>query len=75
MDFNVVPGKPDFFANSSDDEITTTAEVRGRITPELWNPLTGETAILQVEHVRHDEEDYTRFPLNLGAVTAQFVVD
>lgn len=63
-----------FFANSSDDEINTTAEVRGRITPEIWDPLTGEITPVSAEYLNRDGHEYTRFPLNLKAVTAMFVV-
>ncbi|MGQ0634227.1 MAG: glycosyl hydrolase [Planctomycetaceae bacterium] len=63
-----------FFANSSNDEVDTTAEVRGRIRPELWDPMTGEVRPLQADYVRDGGEEYTRFPLKLNAVSATFVV-
>ena len=64
-----------FFANSSDDAVETIVEVRGKIIPELWNPITGEIkTINETEHVKRDGKDYTRFPLVLKAVTSTFVV-
>ncbi len=64
-----------FFANSSNDVVETFAEVRGNIRPELWDPSTGQiTSITQVEHLKKNGHDYTRFPLKLKAVTSIFVV-
>lgn len=64
-----------FFANSSNDKVDTTAEVRGRIKPELWDPLTGDvTPLPDVDYVQRGGQEYTRFPLQLEAVTATFVV-
>ncbi len=64
-----------FFANSSDDNIETIVEVKGSIHPELWDPTNGLiTPIKQVETVKKKGISYTRFPLNLKAVTSSFVV-
>jgi hypothetical protein len=64
-----------FFANSSNDRVDTTAEVRGRIKPELWDPLTGDTTPLpKVDYMQRGGQEYTRFALQLQAVTATFVV-
>jgi hypothetical protein len=64
-----------FFANSSDDAVVTTAELRGAIEPQLWDPLTGRVSIADaVEYVERDGQTYTRLPLKLDPVTAMFVV-
>ncbi len=64
-----------YFANSSDDMVETFAEVQGKIIPELWNPVDGESSqIKEVEYLKRDGKDYTRFPLKLKAVTSIFVV-
>ena len=64
-----------YFANSSDDSIETYAQVQGKIIPELWNPENGETSqIKEVEYLKMNGRDYTRFPLKLNAVTSTFVV-
>jgi len=64
-----------YFANSSDDTVDTFAELRGRLKPELWDPLTGDiTAISHVEQIDKDGTSYTRFPLKLNPVSAIFVV-
>jgi len=64
-----------FFANSSDDEVSTYARVRGRIKPELWDPYTGEMVNLKdVRYIREHGKIYTRFPLKLDPVRSVFIV-
>jgi hypothetical protein len=64
-----------FFANSSDDIISTYVEVRGKIKPSLWNPYDGSgTFIGDVKYVTKGNETYTRFPLNLEAIQSVFVI-
>ncbi len=64
-----------FFANSSDDAIDTVAELRGRLKPELWDPLTGDVSKPgNVKYVKRAGQTYTSFPLKLDAVRAMFVV-
>jgi hypothetical protein len=64
-----------YFANSSDDVVDTFAELRGKLKPQLWDPLTGDvTPITQVEQIEKGGASYTRFPLKLSAVKAVFVV-
>ncbi len=65
-----------FFANSSNDRVDTTAEVRGRIKPERWDPMTGDvTTLPKVDYVQRDGQEYTRFPLKIEPVSAVFVID
>jgi hypothetical protein len=64
-----------FFANSSTDNVDTFAEVRGKIQPQLWDPHTGDMMqITQVEYVKKDGQDYTRFPLKVKPVSSMFVI-
>ncbi len=63
-----------FFANSSDDAIDTVAELRGRLEPELWDPLTGDITKPKASYVKRAGQTYTRVPLKLDAVRAVFVV-
>jgi len=64
-----------YFANSSDDKVDTFAELRGRLKPQLWDPLTGDiTFVNQVERVEKNGVSYTRFPLKLNPISAVFVV-
>ncbi len=64
-----------YFANSSDDMVETYAEVKGKINPELWNPATGETTTInEVKYLNKKGVTYTRFKLDLKAVSSTFVV-
>jgi hypothetical protein len=64
-----------YFANSSNDAIDTYVEVRGKIKPENWNPANGEISkITSYTYLKRNGEVYTRFPLELKAVTSMFVV-
>ena len=64
-----------YFANSSDDAVDTFAMLRGKLKPQLWDPLTGDiTPIAQFEQIEKGGASYTRFPLKLSPVSAVFVV-
>lgn len=64
-----------YIANSSDTPIKTYVEIRGKLNPELWSPESGK--IFKVTNpivVKHGNQDYTRFVLELPAVKSVFVV-
>lgn len=64
-----------FFENSTDDEVNTYAEVRGRIKPELWNPYDGTIKTADnVKYIKKGNETFTKFPLKLEAIKSIFVV-
>ena len=64
-----------FFANSTDDEVHTSVEVRGKIKPELWNPYDGMISqIAGVVYVKKGNQTYTKFALNLTAIDSVFVI-
>ena len=64
-----------FIANSSDDKIDTPIELRGTLTPSVWNPYTGKTERIEhFEHVNVNGEDYTRVQLNLEPVQSTIIV-
>jgi len=64
-----------FIANSTDEKVNTYVEVRGEIKPEIWNPYNGEiTKIDDFKYIKKQDQDYTRFPLNLDPVKAILVV-
>jgi hypothetical protein len=61
-----------FIANRSQDIINSECRFRaGNGTPELWNPLTGESRILS-EHVSNGE--FTTIPIRFEAHQSFFVV-
>lgn len=64
-----------FFANTSDDNVETYAELRGRIKPETWDPYDGSTStISDVKYIQINGEEYTRIPLRVNAVQSVFVI-
>jgi hypothetical protein len=64
-----------FFANSTDEKVNTYVEVRGKIKPETWDPYNGEiTKIDDFKYIKKQDQDYTRFPLNLDRVKSILVV-
>jgi len=64
-----------FIANSSDDEIATHIELRGKIKPELWNPYDGTVkSIGDVTYIKKGNQDFTRFAFKLDAINSIFIV-
>jgi hypothetical protein len=64
-----------YFANSTGENIETMVEVRGKMTPQYFDPHTGEkTEAQKMSYVKKGNHVYTRFELTLGAVETLFVV-
>ena len=63
-----------YFANSSDDAVDTFVRLRGNLTPQLWNPHTGDKTPAEVTHLMDHGQAVTRLHLKLAPVTAVFVV-
>jgi len=64
-----------YIANSSDTPVKTFVELRGKLNPEFWNPSTGKILpITDVVSVKHGNQVYSRFLLDLPAVKSVFVV-
>jgi len=65
-----------YIANSSDTPVKTFVELRGKLKPEFWNPETGKIVpVTDAVSVKHENQVYTRFQLDLPAVKSVFVVD
>lgn len=65
-----------YIANSSDTPVKTFVELRGKLKPEFWNPETGKIVpVTDAVSVKHRNQVYTRFQLNLSAVKSVFVVE
>lgn len=65
-----------FFANSTDQDINTVIELRGKLDPELWDPYTGEKSLPKMlSYVKIDGTQYTRISLSLPRVKSVFVVE
>lgn len=64
-----------YFANSTCNSLETMVEVRGKMTPQYFDPHTGSVSDAQlVSHIKKGKQIYTRFALNLSAVKTVFVV-
>jgi hypothetical protein len=64
-----------FFANSSDDVISTEILIRGKLKLENWNPHNGDISeIKKTKHVKINDIDYTQYVLKLKPVCATFWV-
>jgi hypothetical protein len=63
-----------FFANSSDAEVDTWVALRGKVTPEIWNPHDGSTGPAEIEHVAGKQGPVTRVHVKLAPVRSLFLV-
>lgn len=63
-----------FFANSSDSEVDTWVALRGKLTPEIWNPHDGKIGPAEVEHSISKEAPVTRVHVKLAPVRSLFLV-
>ena len=64
-----------FFANSTDDHISTNVILRGVFEPELWNPHTGSIKkISEYEIIHENNVQYTKFTLTLSKVSSVFII-
>lgn len=64
-----------FFSNSSDDEVNTVVEVKGKIKPVLMNPYNGSSTVTSdIKYITKGKQVFTSFPLKLNAINSVFVV-
>ncbi len=63
-----------YFTNTTGNDYKGAVLLRGRLSPEEWNPLTGKIRKCSSETVRMFGEVYTRVPLNLEASSCAFLV-
>lgn len=64
-----------FLANSSDQEVDVWVRLRGKLTPELWDPHDGKIRPCDYSHVPGKTGDLTRVHLKLPPVHSVFLVD
>ena len=62
------------FANSSDDDLCPSVQIRGHLSLQKWDPLTGLISDLSSQHLALAGNAVTQFELQLSAVTSIFVV-
>ncbi|MBQ8511223.1 MAG: hypothetical protein IJ497_01295 [Clostridia bacterium] len=63
-----------YFTNTSGDAYNGSILLRGRHTPEEWNPYTGKIHKLTTELVRFRGEIYTRVDASIEASSCTFFV-
>jgi hypothetical protein len=63
-----------FFANSSDVSVSTVIKLRGKLTPEVWDPHNGEKHIPKYRNISTGSGDTTLIELELAAVRSLFIV-
>jgi len=63
-----------FFANVSDQAVRTSVRLRGRITPEIWNPHNGQRSASDYTNAVENGQPVTRVNLTLNPVQSVFIV-
>ncbi|VGO12673.1 hypothetical protein PDESU_01226 [Pontiella desulfatans] len=63
-----------FFANLNKQAIHSWVELRGTLTPELWNPHTGAIQPADFSHAKKGAENITRVKIELDRIQSVFVV-
>jgi hypothetical protein len=70
-----VKGKTEvyFFANLGDKDAQGSVRLRGKITPEAWDPHTGQFSVPQYSHAVEDGQPVTWVKLSLSPVRSLFI--
>jgi hypothetical protein len=63
-----------FFANPSDQNADALVRLRGHVTPEAWDPHTGQFSIPQYSHKIENGRPVTTLKLTLGPVRSLFII-
>jgi hypothetical protein len=63
-----------FFANLGDRQAKTTVRLRGKLTPELWDPHSGAFAVPEYTNAVEDGQPVTRVKLTLEPVRSCFII-
>ncbi len=63
-----------FFANLSKAPISTTVKLRGKISPELWNPHTGEISKPEYSHEKNKSSGVTKVKIDLPPTQSLFII-
>jgi len=64
-----------FVSNSSNEAVERWIEIRGKITPQLWDPHSGAIITPEFELEKKNNVDITRINLKLSAISSIFIVD
>ena len=63
-----------FFANLDDRQSESTLRLRGKFTPELWDPHSGAFAVPEFTNAIENDQPVTRVKLTLGPVRSCFII-
>jgi hypothetical protein len=63
-----------FFANLSEVTIANKVTFRGKLTPELWNPHTGQISIPDYSSDKRGSAAITRVAISLGPTESVFII-
>jgi len=63
-----------FFANLGAKDADATVRLRGKFTPEAWDPHTGEFSTPEFTNAVDDGQPVTRVKMPLGPVKSRFIV-
>jgi hypothetical protein len=63
-----------FFANPGDQPADATVRLRGKFTPEAWDPHSGTFAKPEFTHTAQDGQPVTTVKLTLGPVRSCFII-
>jgi hypothetical protein len=63
-----------FFANLGDKQADATVRLRGKFTPETWDPHTGACSVPEFTHTVENGQPVTTVKATLGPVRSQFIL-
>jgi hypothetical protein len=63
-----------FFANLHDRQSESTVRLRGKFTPELWDPHTGAVTVPEFTNAIENDQPITQVKLTLGPVRSCFII-
>jgi hypothetical protein len=63
-----------YFANLDDRQSESTVRLRGKFTPELWDPHTGAVTVPAFTNAIENDQPVTRVKLTLGPVRSSFII-
>ena len=71
-----VKGETDiyFFANVGEQEVNTSVRLQGKITPEAWDPHSGQCSVPEYTNSIEEGQSVTRVKLTLRPVHSLFLV-
>ena len=63
-----------FFANIGEKDADAAVRLRGKFTPEAWDPHTGQFFLPEFANVTEDDQPVTKVKLTLGRVHSLCII-